>query len=222
MGQSSANPIEPSAAKAIARAISFSQTSTELLSGKKTCTRRIWKDKTARLFTRYFNEGRSIPAYDKSPRNGGVEIARILLTSAPYLEKLADMPLEDLDAEGGMCKTVEDFCDRYFQGNLALKVWVIRFKIQQSHSTVNSQQLTFNSSTNKKQAIALKNKLLKLFGNQPQSCWCGQCKAETNWENEDLYYKCAGCDRIVPYCFGQADKYFDYCDDCAVYLSKSF
>ena len=98
--------------KCKSKAISFSQTSTELLSGKKTCTRRIWKDKTAQLFIRYFNEGRSIPAYNKSPRNGGVEIARILLTSPPYQEKLADMPLEDLDAEGGMCKTVAQFGDR--------------------------------------------------------------------------------------------------------------
>ena len=69
-------------------------------------------------------------------------------------------------------------------------------------------------------AIAIKNKLVQLFGNQPQDCWCSQCKAETNWENEDLYYKCIGCDRIVPYCFGQADQYFDYCDDCADYLNN--
>ena len=44
-------------------------------------------------------------------------------------------------------------------------------------------------------------------------CTCGEC------ESENQYYQCKGCKRIVPWCFGAADKYFDYCDDCAAKLS---
>jgi len=44
-------------------------------------------------------------------------------------------------------------------------------------------------------------------------CTCGEC------EQENQYYECEGCKRIVPWCFGAADKYFDYCDDCAAKLS---
>ena len=45
-------------------------------------------------------------------------------------------------------------------------------------------------------------------------CTCGEC------ESENQYYQCKGCKRIVPWCFGAADKYFDYCDDCAAELSE--
>lgn len=45
-------------------------------------------------------------------------------------------------------------------------------------------------------------------------CTCGECEKEGN------YYLCKGCNRLAPYCFGAADKYFDYCDDCAVELMK--
>ena len=45
-------------------------------------------------------------------------------------------------------------------------------------------------------------------------CTCGEC------EPENQYYQCEGCKRIVPWCFGAADKYFDYCDDCAAELSE--
>ena len=46
-------------------------------------------------------------------------------------------------------------------------------------------------------------------------CSCGDCELEGN------YYVCAGCKRTVPWCFGAADKYFDYCDDCAVRLADA-
>ena len=46
------------------------------------------------------------------------------------------------------------------------------------------------------------------------SCTCGECEQEGN------YYICVGCKRSVPWCFGAADEYFDYCDDCAVELDR--
>lgn len=46
-------------------------------------------------------------------------------------------------------------------------------------------------------------------------CFCNTCSSENN------YYKCAGCERIVPYCFGCADAWYYYCDDCAYELSQN-
>ena len=63
-----------------------------------------------------------------------------------------------------------------------------------------------------------KNQLVALFGNKSQDCICGYCSKELDEEGYASYYQCAGCERIVPYCFGQADRWFDYCDDCAVFL----
>lgn len=46
-------------------------------------------------------------------------------------------------------------------------------------------------------------------------CSCGDCEIENN------YYVCASCKRTLPWCFGAADEYFDYCDDCAVKLTEA-
>lgn len=54
------------------------------------------------------------------------------------------------------------------------------------------------------------------IANKPSpDCTCGEC------EIEDQYYQCDGCKRIVPWCFGAADKYFDYCDDCVSEIEKT-
>ena len=64
-------------------------------------------------------------------------------------------------------------------------------------------------------------KLVQLFGNKPQDCFCGFCDSGNNDEEEDKYYECAECERIVPYCFGAGDRWFDYCDDCAHFLENN-
>jgi hypothetical protein len=39
------------------------------------------------------------------------------------------------------------------------------------------------------------------------NCQCGECEpAET--------FECAGCHREQPYCYGAADEFYPYCDDC--------
>ena len=43
-------------------------------------------------------------------------------------------------------------------------------------------------------------------------CFCGEC------DSIDNYYECKLCKRTVPWCFGASDKYWEYCDDCAVKL----
>lgn len=103
--------------------ISFAWTKKELLSNKKTVTRRRWKDKYARLFRKQ----NIVTAIDMDRRYGGKGIARILITDV-YKERLRDMPVSDLKAEGGRWPTVEAFAE-----NLGLtlnhSVWVIRFRL---------------------------------------------------------------------------------------------
>ena len=112
------------------RAISFGYTSEPLLSGKKSVTRRAWKDSYAQYFVDAFHQDKKIPAIDKDYRRGGKVIGYLTLTCAPYKEKLADMPESDLEAEGGMAKTVERFIEKYFDGNADQEVWVVRFSFE--------------------------------------------------------------------------------------------
>ena len=43
-------------------------------------------------------------------------------------------------------------------------------------------------------------------------CTCGEC------EEYERYYECRGCGYLTPWCNGQDDDYYAYCDDCAVNL----
>lgn len=90
--------------------ISFAKTVDEFLSGKKTCTRRRWNLKHLKMWQNLYDTGKLIhDAYDKNPRNGGKKIGQLRLTARPYLEQLFQMPLEDLENEGGTCKTRKEF-----------------------------------------------------------------------------------------------------------------
>jgi len=109
--------------------ISFNKTIKELLAGKKTCTRRNWSPRNVSRWQKCFDEGNTEhDAYDKSPRNGGKKIGEFILTERPYYEYLANMPAEDLINEGGMCKSLDDFC-KLIDVNLWDRVVVIRFVI---------------------------------------------------------------------------------------------
>jgi hypothetical protein len=100
--------------------------------GTKDTTRRLWKPRTLESWQRSFDTDptRRHTAVDKCLAYGGKRIGTIVLTSRPYLENLADMPTEDLTREGGMCKTIEEFIDRYFDGNRDQEVAVVRFSFQ--------------------------------------------------------------------------------------------
>jgi hypothetical protein len=106
--------------------ISFGKT-LQYLTGK-TVTRRNWKDSHAKKFIKAFEQNKLIKALDKDIRYGGKQIGWCRLLCAPYKEQLATMPQEDLQAEGGMCDSIEQFIQRYFKGNSSLEVWVIRFE----------------------------------------------------------------------------------------------
>ena len=78
------------------RIISFAWTSAALLAGAKTVTRRAW----APAYARTFRSNELIHAYDRSPRVGGHQIARLRLTDVPRYEADADAPDSDYEAEG--------------------------------------------------------------------------------------------------------------------------
>ena len=49
---------------------------------------------------------------------------------------------------------------------------------------------------------------------------CGNNKCFCNGFYKDKVYECSGCQRLVPWCFGGSDIYYDYCDDCANLLEQ--
>lgn len=109
------------------KGISFAQTTPLLLAGKKTVTRREWKDATISTFIKYFQTGTLVPAYDKSPRNGGKVVGFIELTRKPFKQPLFEMSDEDLRMEGFEGLAVEKFANEYFV-DITKEVWVIQFK----------------------------------------------------------------------------------------------
>lgn len=108
--------------------ISFALTKDEFLSGRKTVTRRKWKESHYKMWQKLWDDGKIIhDAWDKVPFAGGKKIGKFKLACRPYHEYLGDMPEADLLAEGGMCETVEDFCALIDSSPLE-QVVVIRFE----------------------------------------------------------------------------------------------
>ena len=96
--------------------------------GTKDTTRRIWKPRTFEQWQRAWDDNRlHHTAVNKCLAYGGKIIGQISLKERPYLEKLADMPEADIVREGGMVATVDEFIDKYFDGNSEQVVAVIRF-----------------------------------------------------------------------------------------------
>lgn len=107
--------------------ISFAWTTEALLQGKKTQTRRFWKDS----YTKQFKKGDMVQVYDKNPRAGGKLIAFIRLTKKPYKQKLDDITQDDFLAEGGYHCWPTKFAliDVMKRLNKGLKPWVIEFEL---------------------------------------------------------------------------------------------
>ena len=97
----------------------------------KSVTRRKWAPKQRERFVKAWREGnRRHQAYDKSPRNQGKHIGWVTLTKRPYREQLFRMPREHLALEGGDCKTVREFIDKYFEGVSDQWVTVVHFNYE--------------------------------------------------------------------------------------------
>lgn len=75
--------------------ISFAWTSGAFEAGRKTVTRRRWKD----IYAKLFKAGDICQAYDKSPRCGGKRIGYLRIESVTE-ERMRDMPDSDFEAEG--------------------------------------------------------------------------------------------------------------------------
>jgi len=81
-----------------------------LLSNRKSTTRRNWND----AYARRFRIGDVCKAYDKNPRAGGREVAKIQILKAPYRQPLSEMTDEDLKKEGeGLWGSVEEFAELF-------------------------------------------------------------------------------------------------------------
>src|SRR4030042_4067445 len=76
--------------------ISVAWTTEALLAGRKTCTRRGWKDRWAEGC----RSGDLVAAYDRQPRYGGHQVALIKLLESPYKQSTKDAPEEDYEREG--------------------------------------------------------------------------------------------------------------------------
>ncbi len=109
--------------------LSFAWTTDVLLARKKTCTRRVWSERTARAWMSAYKSDRLIhSAWNQcSFVKGAKKIADIRLTQLPYQERLGDMPLSDLDAEGGLWASREEFITLF--GSPERVVWVVRFEL---------------------------------------------------------------------------------------------
>jgi hypothetical protein len=109
--------------------LSFAWTTEALLAGQKTCTRRLWSDRTAKSWINAYKGDRLIhSAWNKIPLcRGAKKIADIRLTKCPYQEILADMPQSDLSAEGGLWSSLGEFINLF--GSPDLLVWVVRFEL---------------------------------------------------------------------------------------------
>lgn len=109
--------------------LSNARTTNVLLAGQKTCTRRVWSERTARAWVNAYKSDRLIhAAWDKcSFVKGAKKIADIKLTQSPYQERLKDMPQSDLDAEGGLWASREEFINLF--GSPGIEVWVVRFRL---------------------------------------------------------------------------------------------
>lgn len=111
--------------------LSFGKTTAEVLTGNKSVTRRQWSKRTIAMWQKAWDEKRYIhQAWDKSPRNKGKFIGTIVLQERPYLEKLSQMPEEDLASEGFPELDRQSFIDRFFEGNPDQEVCVVRFKFE--------------------------------------------------------------------------------------------
>lgn len=107
--------------------LSFAWTTAAYMSGRKTCTRRMWTDRTLRMWQRAWDEGRRRHrARDRSPRFKGRCLGEFELTAKPERQPLRDMPESDLEAEGGLWASRQEFIDLF--GGPDLEPVVIRFK----------------------------------------------------------------------------------------------
>lgn len=103
-----------------------------LFEGRKTVTRRVWKERTSNSWCKAYDEGRlEHKAYSASTFvKGAKQIGKIHLLERPFQQVIKDMPVEELEAEGGFWKDKTEFINLVAEGNENLLVWVVRFEFE--------------------------------------------------------------------------------------------
>lgn len=110
--------------------VSFRWTTEPLLTGHKTVTRREWSDDHAEKF----QTGTIIQAYDKSPRNGGIQVATLIVKSVTN-ESTISMTKEDYRKEGFAYLYgkygIDDASPAAFEAwrRADILLWVCRFEV---------------------------------------------------------------------------------------------
>lgn len=128
------------------RIISFAWTTPALLARRKTVTRREWTPE----YAAGFHPGDLVAAYNRSPRNGGRQVA-VLRIQSVILESTIVMPDSDYEAEGFVYLAGRRIGkhDASWEGfrqwrNDDEDMWVIRFdvvEIFEVHAVPTSQPL---------------------------------------------------------------------------------
>ncbi|KYC42031.1 hypothetical protein WA1_18685 [Scytonema hofmannii PCC 7110] len=100
-----------------------------LLTGAKTVTRRNWSEKHAQQIVCAYQKGNGThQAWSNMPYvKGAYRMGFVSLTSVPVFEKLANMPEEDVLAEGGLWASKQEFIE-FIKMTPNDFVWVVRFK----------------------------------------------------------------------------------------------
>lgn len=82
-----------------------------LLEEIKTCTRRKWTDESFYRICKQYDRGsvRHQAFTNVAFVTGCEKLGEIILTTRPYQERLADMPIEDLYHEGNLWETKDEF-----------------------------------------------------------------------------------------------------------------
>jgi hypothetical protein len=119
--------------------ISFAWTTEAVKAHRKKCTRRDWSETHFQQWVKAYREDRLVhDAYDRSPRVGGLRFGQIKLVCEPYWEALRDMPVEDLELEGGYWNSKAEFIE-LFGGNPDKEVVVMRFYLLRLTTPVTGQ-----------------------------------------------------------------------------------
>jgi len=105
--------------------ISFAWTTDALVKGLKTETRRDWTDD----YARQFRVGDVCKAFNKNPRCGGKEIARIQILKNPYRESIYKMTDKDEKAEGGQWDSADEFIKSWLEGGGCENPYVVKFRL---------------------------------------------------------------------------------------------
>lgn len=96
-----------------------------MIQNRKSETRRDWTDD----YAKQFRVGDICKAYDKNPRIGGKEIARIQILRNPYRQSIYKMTDTDEKAEGGCWGSAEEFIKAWLEGGGSENPYVVKFRL---------------------------------------------------------------------------------------------